>query len=263
MMRFSKIPETPIWLLSKNRPEEAERALQCLRGGVGKDTISNELNQLKQILELTKSCAHCSDNNASAIDCGHKPVSVWGKFGDLIQKRTIKPFILIVLLFLIMQFTGMMVMRPYYVQILDAHGVSVSSSLLISIFGVLGILANICIMLSIRMLGKRKIYLYSMVLNCISSFGMSKSNDVIDDVSIILLTFFHNTRRRSTGIYGFYFLPLGWLSTSDSSAIQHARDSIGNYGYVAVVLFVIMHFCVSVGISSIPYFLLGEVFPFK
>lgn len=65
------------------------------------------------------------------------------------------------------------------------------------------------------------------------------------------------------GIYGFYFLPLGWVSTSDSLSIQHARDSIGNYGFIAVVLFVIMHFCVSVGISSVPYFLLGEVFPFK
>lgn len=72
-----KIPETPIWLLSKNRPEEAECALQCLRGGVDKETISNELNQLQQILELTKSCSECNNNNISTIDCDHKSASTY------------------------------------------------------------------------------------------------------------------------------------------------------------------------------------------
>lgn len=180
-----KILETPIWLLSKNRPEEAECALQCLRGGVDKETISNELNQLQQILELTKSCSECNNNNISTIDCDHKSASIWSKLEDLIQQRTMKPFILIILLFLLMQFTGMMVMRPYYVQILDAHSVSVSSSLLISIFGVLGILANVCIMLTIRVLGKRKIYLYSMILNCICSFGMSKTFELLSRSRVI------------------------------------------------------------------------------
>lgn len=155
--------------MSKKRTEEAESTLKWLRGGVAQEMISSELNQLKQILELTQSCPNCSLTN-----CDHKSISKWGKIVDLTQQRTIKPFVLIVLLFLIMQFTGMMVMRPYYVQILEAYGVTVPANLLISIFGVMGILANICIMLTIRVLGKRRIYLYSMIINCICSFGMSK-----------------------------------------------------------------------------------------
>lgn len=127
------------------------------------------MNQLKQVLELTQSCSQCSSTS-----CQHVSTSLWGKLNDLTHQRTIKPFLLIGILFLIMQFTGMMVMRPYYVQILDAHGITVSANLLVSVFGVMGILANICIMISIRTLGKRRIYLYSMALNCICSFGLSK-----------------------------------------------------------------------------------------
>lgn len=67
----------------------------------------------------------------------------------------------------------------------------------------------------------------------------------------------------SLGIYGFYYFPLGWVSTGDSSSIENAKVLVGNYGHIAVALFLIMQFCVSVGISSIPYFLLAEVFPFK
>lgn len=41
------------------------------------------------------------------------------------------------------------------------------------------------------------------------------------------------------------------------------RETVGNWGYFALVMFVIMQFANSVGVSPIPHFLLPEVFPFK
>lgn len=46
-------------------------------------------------------------------------------------------------------------------------------------------------------------------------------------------------------------------------ALASIRQTVGIYNYFALAMFLIMQFCVSVGVSSVPYFLLFEVFPFK
>lgn len=41
------------------------------------------------------------------------------------------------------------------------------------------------------------------------------------------------------------------------------RKAAGAYNYFALAMFLIMQFCVSIGVSSVPYMLFFEVFPFK
>lgn len=70
------------------------------------------------------------------------------------------------------------------------------------------------------------------------------------------------------GIYGWLYFPRGWtsvdISTNDGMKnLESIRETVGAYNYFALAMFLIMQFCVSVGVSSIPYFLLSEVFPFK
>lgn len=167
----SKIPETPIWLLSKKREEQAEKSLQCLRGGVSKQAISKELAQMKKVSELSISCQACEKQS---IKCQHPPPALIEKFRSMTRKRTVRPFILIVILLFLMQFSGMFAMRPYLVPILKAHGITLDANVVTTILGSIGILANVVIVASIRALGKRRIYLYSMIGNFLSCFGLSK-----------------------------------------------------------------------------------------
>lgn len=163
--------ETPIWLLSKRHPEKAQRSLQVLRGWVSSESVSTEFEQLKYISKISTSCSECEKSGAN---CDHPSPTLLDKFKDMTKKRSLKPFTLVTILFLLMQFSGMFAMRPYIVPIVNAHGISFDANVLTIILGVIGIFANVFIVFTVRKLGKRKIYLYSMVGNFISSFGLSE-----------------------------------------------------------------------------------------
>lgn len=164
-----KVPESPIWLVSKNRLSAAQKSLQVLRGWVSSKSISLELDQLKHINEMSATCVDCEKFN---IKCIHPPPTLFDICKDIIRKRTMKPLLLITILFLVMQFSGMFAMRPYIVPILNAHGIAFDANFTTVILGVLGILANIVNVFTIRFLGKRRIYLWSMIGNFISCFGL-------------------------------------------------------------------------------------------
>lgn len=135
------------------------------------ESVSAELDQLKHISEISATCIECEK---SSTKCHHPPPTLFNKLKDTTRKRTLKPLFLITILFFVMQFSGMFAMRPYIVPILNAHGIAFDANFTTIILGVLGILANIFIVFTIRILGKRTIYLWSMVGNFISCFGLSE-----------------------------------------------------------------------------------------
>lgn len=113
-----KIPETPIWLLSRHRDEEASKSLQWLRGWVSESAISVELNDLKRYREYANSCAEC---RAVSTKCSHPLPSLADKMKEVVQSPCMKPMIIITLCSLFTSFTGAHHLNPYLVQILKTY----------------------------------------------------------------------------------------------------------------------------------------------
>lgn len=140
---------------------------------MSKQAISSELEQLKQVKELATSCRCCVKHG---IKCEHEQstLTFCGKLKDMTRKRTLKPLILILFLFFVMQFCAMNLMRPYLVPILNAYGIPLETNLMTVILGSLGLLAKFFTMASITTCGKRNLFLYSTVGYFMGCFGLSR-----------------------------------------------------------------------------------------
>uniref|UniRef100_A0A0K8TQS7 Putative sugar transporter n=1 Tax=Tabanus bromius TaxID=304241 RepID=A0A0K8TQS7_TABBR len=222
------IPETPMWLLSKHRKEEALKSLQWLRGWVSPKAVEEEFNEIIRYSENSNKCTECQKAD---VQCPHPPTTLLQRITELKRKRTIKAFILVACLFAISQFSGIASMRPYMVQIFKAYRVPLDPNWTTVVIGVVGIVANMACMICVKLIGKRRI----------SILGLSGSI-----VCCICLA-----------SYAQAVFPTGWNSFEQSDE-AHIDESY--LPFTAFILWTFFTFC---GISSIPWMLLSEVFPFK
>lgn len=71
-----------------------------------------------------------------------------------------------------------------------------------------------------------------------------------------------------SGVYGFILLPFGWTSFNTSTNATNnnfdtIKESVGDYGYIAFVLFLVLQFAHKIGVHALARAVMGEVFPFK
>lgn len=67
----------------------------------------------------------------------------------------------------------------------------------------------------------------------------------------------------TAGIYGFAYFPSGWSSFEVGRNAIPIKNFVGNASYIAITLFLIMQFCTSIGVSSVPNMMMSEIFPLK
>lgn len=166
------MPETPIWLLSKDRTDRALKSLQWLRGCVSTDTVIDEYKNLQQYSERSRACNRCAKQ---AIRCDHTE-SILNKIQQLKRKRIIKPLILALILQFFLQFSAIMAWRPYIIQILNAYAIRWNASYTAVVMSSMGLVAKVCSMSLTKIMGKRKLYLAASALTYLSCFGLSWVN---------------------------------------------------------------------------------------
>lgn len=166
-----QVPETPIWLLSKDRPGDALKALQWLRGWVPIETVQAEFDELKRYSRHSKSCAPCIVQQTT---CTHAPPTFEEKIRSIGDRGTRRPLSLMLLLYVIVYFSSLISMRPYIVQIFDSYGTHIASTTATTYLYLLAIFANIFMMAMVRVCGKRQLYLWSLGVGAISCILLGK-----------------------------------------------------------------------------------------
>lgn len=181
----------------------------------------------------------CYECEKQGITCKHPPPTLRQKFRDLCRRRILRPFILIAFLFFVSAFTGLSPYRPYLVQTLYWFKSPVDPNRAVVWLGNIGVLANIVLVFTIRLHGKRPLFLYTMA-------------------GIILISF-------SLGIYGFIYLPLDMISfdIANSTHVQTIETSTDPIHYLPLIAFAMLVFLGNFGVGAIPNMMLSEVFPFK
>lgn len=225
------VPETPYWLLSKKRKEDALKSLMWLRGWVPSSKyVEREFNEIVRYSDESNRCVSCQKADSK---CPHPPASPKELLRELYRKRTLKPFFVVIMMFIFAQFSGLASMRPYLVQVFQAYEVPIDSSWATVVIGIMGFFANIACMCLIKSIGKRKIALISMAGTCISIISLA--------------------------IYTYMALPSG-LSSFDKHSLHTTENLIG---YVPLTFIYLLAFFTSFGLLPVPWMLLSEVFPFK
>lgn len=165
------MPETPIWLLSKNKHDRAIKSLQWLRGWVSPESVHDEYTHLQKYTNYSKTCDNCV--RRQLVECEHME-TVKDKLKQFSRKRILKPFILITMLEFFSQFCGVMSWRPYIIQILDTYSIQIDANLTTVIMSMFGFAARACLVPFIKMMGKRRIYLASSIVTFLCCFGLSQ-----------------------------------------------------------------------------------------
>uniref|UniRef100_A0A6E8VUK9 Facilitated trehalose transporter Tret1 n=1 Tax=Anopheles coluzzii TaxID=1518534 RepID=A0A6E8VUK9_ANOCL len=134
------MPETPNYLVSKQKPEKARRSLARLRGS--SYNIDREVEQLQSFAAKT---------NAS----GKKSLSLRETVQALVHPSCLKPFAILTIYFMMYQFSGVNTITFYAVEIFRDSGTTMDKNTCTILLGVVRLIFTIVGAILLRRCGRR------------------------------------------------------------------------------------------------------------
>lgn len=200
------MPETPNYLLTKNDPEKARHSLAKLRGSTF--NVDGEIDQMLLFKEK---------NHVEKLKGGKETIKA------LLQPSTLKPFGILVLYFLMYQFSGVNTITFYAVEIFEKSGAAMDKYYATITLGIVRVIFTIVGCIALRRFGRRP-------LTFVSGYGCG--------FTMIAL-----------GTYMYYLQ--GW--EENNVAPKHT--------WIPVTCIFIFIIACTLGFLIVPWVMIGEVYP--
>ncbi|XP_072159775.1 facilitated trehalose transporter Tret1 isoform X3 [Bemisia tabaci] len=245
---ISQIPETPMWLLSKGRTRDAEKALCWLRGWVSPEDVAEEFSRLVEAsnnaqyrhqTETKKTEANSHQGNTqSIVTCPssrppvpdplvelHSPkLSFREKARDLLRPEILRPMLVIMTMNFFYLGSGFPAFKTYMVLLFQRIRVPMNANWASVCVSSAIIIGHLVLMLAVKWLGKRRIALISIF--CVAFFDLAIA-----------------------------------VHVNFQTAIEDAFGASANWFLFSY--FIILTLTVSFGLGPVPWMLMSEIFPFR
>jgi hypothetical protein len=207
------LPESPVWLVSRGRVQEAEATMRYIRSVPREENLPEKLQQELAAMMKSSTRLDSSSNWKDTLRFLKRP-------------EAYKPLLIFNLFFFFQQFSGIFVVILYAVTIVKETGVQVDGYLVTVLIGISRLVMSIVISYASTRCGRR-------LLCNISGVGMALSVGVL----------------------------AGFLSLTHDGII--GPEVAATYGWVPVTALLFSVLTGNLGFLTLPFAMLGEVFPAK
>ncbi|XP_045779159.1 facilitated trehalose transporter Tret1-like [Maniola jurtina] len=171
-------PETPVWLLARNREKEALQSLCKLRGWTTPENVKAEFDELNAYSKSMAKCVICYNTNQEQKTCEHESMN-WFMRRILtfryvmLCKETLRPLLLVMMYFLFYVMSGLVPIRPNLINVCGALGMAQDGKYLAFMVGVITFITTFVVIGLIKVVGKRKLSIASLLGSAISCMLLS------------------------------------------------------------------------------------------
>ncbi|KAH9627997.1 hypothetical protein HF086_017972 [Spodoptera exigua] len=229
------VPESPHWLVSKKRFDDARKSLQWLRGWTTPTAVESELRDIQILFQREKK------------DLIEVEETMSEKMSYYTRKSFMLPFFLVTFTFFVGNFSGMTTLQTYAVSIFQMLRAPIDKYYATLILGVLQIVgAGTCVLL-VHYTGKRPLTLFST-----SGAGICCILVAIYDVYI-----------KTNGFTEALQSTNATLTSINNSSTEMLEETRNPHSWIPMTLLMLLALLAHTGLRLLPWILIGEVFSAK